>query len=120
MRALLLTVLLLMTPGAAWSQSLDDAPPIYVAGVYDRLANGGDYDPPDALYTPRLLALWEDMRKDAAGEVGRLDTEAGGAGGITVLRAVEAEEAAGQQGLGGVEEAPHGEAALAVAAGEQE
>ena len=51
--------------------------------------------------------------------VGR-DAEAGGAGGITVLRAVEAEEAAGQQGLGGVEEAPHGEAALAVAAGEQE
>ncbi|MCF8505751.1 MAG: YbjP/YqhG family protein [Caulobacter sp.] len=73
MRALLLTALLLLAPGAAWSQSLDDAPPIYVAGVYDQLANGGDYDPPDALYTPRLLALWEDMRRDAGGEVGRLD-----------------------------------------------
>jgi len=73
MRALLLTALLLLTPGAAWSQSLDDAPPIYVAGVYDQLANGGDYDPPDALYTPRLLALWEDMRRDSGGEVGRVD-----------------------------------------------
>ena len=36
-------------------------------------ANGGDYDPPEALYTPRLLALWTDMEKDSGGEVGRID-----------------------------------------------
>ena len=66
MRLLLLAVFLLLAPVTARSQSLDDSPPVYVAGVYDKLANGGDYDPPDALYTPRLLALWKDMEKDIA------------------------------------------------------
>lgn len=73
MRLVLLAALLLLAPLTARAQSLDDAPPVYVASVYDRLANGGDYDPPEALYTPRLLALWEDMRKDSRGEVGRID-----------------------------------------------
>ncbi|MBI5941899.1 MAG: DUF3828 domain-containing protein [Caulobacterales bacterium] len=73
MRLVLLAALLLLAPLPAAAQSLGDAPPVYVAGVYDRLANGGDYDPPDALYTPRLLALWKDMEKDSGGEVGRID-----------------------------------------------
>lgn len=73
MRLVLLAALLLLAPLTARAQSLDDAPPVYVASVYDRLANGGDYDPPDALYTPRLLALWKDMEKDSGGEVGRID-----------------------------------------------
>lgn len=73
MRLVLFAALLLLAPLPAAAQSLSDAPPVYVAGVYDTLANGGDYDPPDALYTPRLLALWKDMRKDSGGEVGRVD-----------------------------------------------
>ena len=73
MRLFLLAALLLLAPLPVAAQSLGDAPPVYVAGVYDRLANGADYDPPDALYTPRLLALWKDMRKDSGGEVGRVD-----------------------------------------------
>ena len=73
MRSLLLAVLLLLAPALARAQSLDDAPPVYVASVYDRLARGETFEAPDALYTPRLLALWKDMDKDAGGEVGRLD-----------------------------------------------
>lgn len=73
MRLVLLAAMMLLAPLPVVAQSLGDAPPVYVAGVYDRLANGGDYDPPDALYTPRLLAMWEDMRKDSGGEVGRID-----------------------------------------------
>lgn len=74
MRLFLLALFLLLAPSTVLAQSLDDdAPPVFVAEVYDRLAGGGNYDPPDTLYTPRLLALWKDMETDAAGEVGRLD-----------------------------------------------
>ncbi|HRD27648.1 MAG TPA: hypothetical protein PLO65_05040 [Caulobacter sp.] len=73
MRALSLTVLLLLAPVAARAQSLDDSPPVYVASVYDRLAKGEAFEAPEALYTPRLQALWKDMERDAGGEVGRLD-----------------------------------------------
>lgn len=73
MRLVRFAALLLLAPLPVAAQSLGDAPPVYVAGVYDRLANGGAYDPPDALYTPRLRALWRDMWKDSGGEVGRID-----------------------------------------------
>jgi hypothetical protein len=73
MRFLPLALLLLLAPAAARAQTLGEAPPVYVAGVYDRLAKGETFEAPDALYTPRLLALWRDMEKDAGGEVGRLD-----------------------------------------------
>lgn len=73
MRSVLLAVLMLLAPVAARAQSLSDAPPVYVATVYDRLARGENVEPPDALYTPRLQALWADMQKDAGGEVGRVD-----------------------------------------------
>ncbi|MDP1737027.1 MAG: hypothetical protein Q8L23_06270 [Caulobacter sp.] len=73
MRLLLLALALLLTPVVALAQTVGDTPPVYVAQVYDRLANDGDYDPPDALYTPRLLALWRLQRKEAGGEVGRID-----------------------------------------------
>lgn len=73
MHRLLIALALLLTPAAALAQTVGDTPPVYVAQVYDRLANDGDYDPPDALYTPRLLALWRLQRKEAGGEVGRID-----------------------------------------------
>lgn len=72
-RTLLIAVLLLFMPAAATAQSLGDPPAVYVASVYDRLANGGDHDPPETLYTPRLLALWKDMKRDSGGEIGRID-----------------------------------------------
>ncbi len=73
MRAILIAALLAVSPLAAAAQSLDDEPEVYVASVYDRLANGGDFETPEALFTPRLLALAKDMEKDAGGEVGRVD-----------------------------------------------
>lgn len=73
MRALLVLALFLCSSVTARAQSLDDAPTVYVASAYDRLVNHGDFQPPDALYTPRLLALWQDMRRDAGDEVGRVD-----------------------------------------------
>ena len=73
MRFVLLVTLLLIAPVTARAQSLDDSPPVYVALVYDRLSKDQDYNDPDALSTPRLAALWKDMRKDAGGEVGRID-----------------------------------------------
>jgi hypothetical protein len=73
MRALLLACLLLLTPVVAAAQSLDDEPEVYVASVYDRLARGQDWQTPDALYTPRLRALWKGMIRDAGGEVGRVN-----------------------------------------------
>ncbi len=73
MRSLLIALALLLTPVAAVAQTVGDEPPVFVAQVYDRLANDGDYDAPDALYTPRLLALWQDMRRDSGDGIGRLD-----------------------------------------------
>lgn len=73
MRSVLLAVLILLAPAVARAQTLTDAPSVYVASVYDRLSRDQTYDDPDALYTPRLLALWQGMRKDAGGEVGRID-----------------------------------------------
>lgn len=73
MRSVLLAVLILLAPTLARAQVLTDVPAVYVASVYDRLSRGQDYQDPDALYTPRLLALWKDMKKDAGNEVGRVD-----------------------------------------------
>lgn len=73
MRSVLFAVLILLAPAVARAQALTDAPSVYVASVYDRLSRDQTYDDPDALYTPRLLALWQGMRKDAGGEVGRID-----------------------------------------------
>ena len=73
MRAILIAALLMLSPVVAAAQSLDDEPEVYVASVYDRLSKDQNFDAPEALYTPRLQALWKDMRKDAGDEVGRVD-----------------------------------------------
>lgn len=73
MRLLMLIAMLIGLPLAARAQSLDDEPEVYVAAVYDRLANRQPWETPAALYTPRLAALWADMRKDAGDEVGRVN-----------------------------------------------
>ena len=33
-------------------------PAKFVGAVYARLGKGGDYQPPEDIYTPRLKALW--------------------------------------------------------------
>lgn len=73
MRALLLAAVLMFVPAAATAQELTDEPEVYVASVYGRLVNNKPYDTPDALYTPRLQALWKDMARDAKDEVGRVN-----------------------------------------------
>lgn len=62
-----------MSPLAAGAQTLDDDPEIYVASVYDRLRKGEAWQTPEALYTPRLQALWKDMTADTGDEVGRVN-----------------------------------------------
>lgn len=70
---MMLIALIICLPLGARAQSLEDEPEVYVASVYDRLANRQPWETPDALYTPRLAALWADMRRDAGGEVGRVN-----------------------------------------------
>jgi hypothetical protein len=48
-------------------------PTTFVRQVYARLAKGGDYMPPEDVYSARLAAAWADEEKDAKGEVGRVD-----------------------------------------------
>lgn len=48
-------------------------PKAFVQQVYARLIKGGDYQPPEDIYTPRLNALWASMDRDARGEVPRVD-----------------------------------------------
>jgi hypothetical protein len=73
MRLLMLIALTACLPLAALAQSPGEEPEVYVASVYDRLANNRPWETPDSLYTPRLAALWADMRRDAGGEVGRVN-----------------------------------------------
>ncbi|MDP2260779.1 MAG: hypothetical protein Q8J89_13795 [Caulobacter sp.] len=73
MRLFMFIALLVWLPLAAHAQSPGDEPEVYVASVYDRLANHRPWDTPDNLYSPRLAGLWEDMRRDAGDEVGRVN-----------------------------------------------
>ena len=73
MRLLMLTALMICLPLGALAQSPGDEPEVYVASVYDRLANNRPWQTPESLYTPRLAALWADMRRDAGDEVGRVN-----------------------------------------------
>jgi hypothetical protein len=59
------------TPAAAATVIADPAP--FVQSVYAHLAKGGDYIPPEDIYTPRLAALWALEAREAHGEVGRID-----------------------------------------------
>ena len=48
-------------------------PATFVRAVYARLAKGGDYSPPEDIYSPRLNTLFAGDKRDAKGEVGRID-----------------------------------------------
>ena len=59
------------SPSAAKTVIAD--PAAFVQGVYARLAKGGDYVPPEDIYTPRLASLWALEAREAGKEVGRID-----------------------------------------------
>jgi hypothetical protein len=59
------------TPVAAATVIRD--PEAFVGSVYARLAKGGDYIPPDDIYSPHLNTLWAGEAHDAGKEVGRID-----------------------------------------------
>jgi len=62
-----------IAPRAAAAGTVVSDPATFVQSVYARLAKGGDYIPPEDIYTPRLAALWALEEHDAHGEVGRID-----------------------------------------------
>lgn len=62
-----------MAGGPAFAATAIADPAVFVRQVYARLAKGGDYSPPDDVYSARLQALWADEVRDAGGEVGRVD-----------------------------------------------
>jgi hypothetical protein len=74
-RWILAGLLSLLALGAlpAQAATIITAPAAFVRAVYDRLGQGGDYIPPEDIYSPRLKALWTDEARDAKGEVGRID-----------------------------------------------
>ena len=74
--AILAGLILLAASTAAPSASamrIDD-PAKFVGEVYARLAKGGDYAPPDTIYTPHLATLWaREAKETPKGDVGRID-----------------------------------------------
>ncbi len=58
-------------PAAASTVIAD--PAAFLQSVYARLAKGGDYIPPEDIYTPRLASLWALEEREAGKEVGRID-----------------------------------------------
>ena len=60
-------------PAPAHPATVIDDPAKFVTAVYARLAKGGDYIPPEDIYTARLKALWDLEEREAGGEVGRID-----------------------------------------------
>ena len=74
-RWILASLLALLWIGAApaGAATVITTPSTFVRAVYERLDKGGDYIPPEDIYSPRLKALWADEVRDAKGEVGRID-----------------------------------------------
>lgn len=50
-----------------------DDPVVFVKAVYDKLSSDSDYAAPEDIYSPRLAALVALEKKEAGGEVGRMD-----------------------------------------------
>jgi hypothetical protein len=48
-------------------------PVTFVKGVYDKLSTNSNYAEPEDIYSPRLAALMALEKKEAGGEVGRMD-----------------------------------------------
>ena len=63
----------LFLAGSASAATAIADPAAFVRSVYARLAKGGDYIPPEDVYSPRLNTLFAGEQRDAKGEVGRID-----------------------------------------------
>jgi len=63
----------LLLAGSASAATAIADPAAFVRSVYARLAKGGDYAPPEDIYSPRLNTLWAGEQHDAKDEVGRVD-----------------------------------------------
>ncbi len=63
----------LFLAGSASAATTITDPAGFVRAVYARVAKGGDYAPPEDIYSPRLNTLWAGEQRDAKGEVGRVD-----------------------------------------------
>ena len=69
----LATIMLTSIAPAAGAATVIRDPTTFVQTVYAKLEKGGDYVPPEDIYTPRLAALWALEEREARGEVGRID-----------------------------------------------
>ena len=61
--------------GPAWAGTKIDDPTKFVRATYEKLATDQNYAPPEDIYTPRLAGLFALEKKEAGGEVGRMDFE---------------------------------------------
>ena len=61
--------------GTAWAGTNIADPTTFVRTTYQKLAKDQNYAPPEDIYTPRLAALIALEKKEAGGEVGRIDFE---------------------------------------------
>ena len=61
--------------GTAWAGTTIADPAAFVRMTYEKLAKDQNYAPPEDIYTPRLAALIALEKKEAGGEVGRMDFE---------------------------------------------
>jgi hypothetical protein len=71
-----IAAILVLAAGAApaSARTVIADPARFVGEVYARLAKGGDYIPPEDIYSSHLASLWAlEARESPKGEVGRID-----------------------------------------------
>ena len=61
--------------GTAWAGTNIADPVTFVRATYQKLAKDQNYAPPEDIYTPHLASLFALEKKEAGGEVGRMDFE---------------------------------------------
>jgi len=70
----LICALALSLAGPVAARTTIADPARFVGEVYARLAKGGDYVPPEDIYSPHLASLWAlEQRETPKGDVGRID-----------------------------------------------
>ena len=74
--AMALLALLCLAPSVANGATKIDDPVKFVSGLYSKMAAAtmkAPYVAPEVIYTPRLAALFDLEKREAGGEVGRID-----------------------------------------------
>lgn len=72
-RTLLAVAAMALVCGPVRAATTIEEPVGFVRGVYEKLASDPNYAAPEDIYSPRLGALVALERKEAGGEVGRMD-----------------------------------------------